>query len=100
MVFYVKPLTIDELSFISSAFAKKGKIPEELQAKYAFEILEKAIVSWKGLQDSQGRDIPFKREYIRPVLTALTKETELIPKLIEAAMKLVTTIEEEGKKID
>jgi len=106
MVFYVKPLTIDEISFISSAYAKdkgkKGKeeIPEELQSKYAFEVLEKALTGWKGLQDSQGRDIPFKKEYIRPVLTALMKETELIPKLIESAMKLVTVVEEEGKKID
>lgn len=99
-VFYIKPLTIDEFSFISSSFTKRGKVPEELQTKYAFEILEKAIVGWKGLQDAQGGSIPFRKEYIRPVLTVLMKETELIPKLIESAMKLVAVVEKEGKKID
>lgn len=101
-VFYVKPLTVDEVSFISSAYTKKkkGEIPEELQSKYAFEILERAIVGWRGIQDAEGKDIPFRKEYIRPVLTALIKEGELVPRLIEAAMKLVTVVEEEGKKID
>ena len=103
MIFYVKPLTVDELSFITADFKdKRGReeIPEELRGKYALDVLEKTLIGWKGIQDAKGRDIPFKKEYVRPVLTVLMKEEDLIPKLIEASMKLVTVVEEEGKKID
>lgn len=97
-VFYVKPLTVDELTLISSKFTKKGEIPEELQAKYALEVLERAIVGWKGLKDAKNREIPFKKEYVKAVISALTKEAELISELLNASMKLLKVIEEEGKK--
>lgn len=99
-IFYIRPLTVDELSFLSSTYTKKGKIPEEAQTKYAVEILERALTGWKGLQDAKGNEIPFRREYVRPVITVLMREDELMQRLMEAALKLVTVIEEEGKKID
>jgi len=96
--FLVKPLTADELALISAEYSKRGKIPEKLQGKYVFEILEKVLVGWEGLKDAEGREIPFRREYVRAVLTALAGKGELFEKLLEAALRLVKLLEEEKGK--
>ena len=111
MVFYVKPLTIDEFMQIQAELFRslpKGKkkakdvddLPEEMRPVFAFRVLARAIVGWKGLQDRNGKDIPCNAETIPQVLTVLMKEGDLVPRLVETAMSLINTLEEEGKKID
>ncbi len=95
----VRPITHDELATVSPKYRKRGKMSEEDNIQMSFEVLERCIVGWKGLQDSEGREIPYDRKYIRPVLSALlSRDREVFEKLMDKALALVTVVEEEEKK--
>jgi hypothetical protein len=96
---YVRPMTHDELASFSPKYQKKGKMTDEDSVKLTFEILERCIEGWEGLFDTNGKEIPFKRELIKPVLSALLSDKpEAFQKLSEKAMILINKVEEEKKK--
>lgn len=96
----VNPITHDELAALSPKYEKKGKkMSDEESVQFTFEILERCVVGWKNLQDANGNEIPFKKELIKPVLSAVLNENpEAFQKLSEKAMVLINTVEEEKKK--
>lgn len=95
----VRPITHDELATITPKFTRKGRISDEENVKLSFEVLERCVVGWKGIQDARGSEIPFEKRYVRPVLSALLSQNkELFEKLMEKALVLISTVEEEEKK--
>lgn len=95
----VKPITTDEYAIVSSLYEKKGKISEADQVKLAFDVLERTIIGWGNIQDTEGREIPFSKELVKSFLSALLSQNEeAFQKIFKKAMTLVNKVEEEKKK--
>lgn len=95
----VRPITHDELATIMPKYSKKGKIPDEENVKLSFEVLERCVIGWKGIEDVEGKEIPFDRKYIKPVLSAiLSQDRKVFEKLMDKALVLVNIVEKEEKK--
>ena len=95
----VKPITHDELATITPKHMKKGKMSDEENIKLSFDVLERCVVGWKGIQDANGNEIPYDRKYVKAVLSALLSwDRALFEKLMDKALVLVSTVEEEEKK--
>ena len=95
----VRPITHDELAAITPKHTRKGKMNDEENIRLSFEVLERCIVGWSGIQDINGSEIPFEKRYVKPVLSAmLSQDRELFERLMEKALVLISTVEEEEKK--
>ena len=116
-VFYVRPITVDKYLLIKEVFLEKvlrgtvkkkkktkdmdiDMLPEGIRLAFGYEILSYSIVGWENIQNEKGQDIPCNEENIRRVLTRLASKEDLVSRLVDAAMSLINTLEEEGKKID
>ncbi len=94
---FVKPLDLFTLQSIQDKYSEKGKIVDNVG--FSAEVLENAIIGWKGIQDKNGKEIEFRIERIRPLITALSmKDPSLIEKLVKAAQSLFEEVEKNKKK--
>lgn len=93
----VRPLDLFTLQAIQDKYLEKGKIVDD--AGFSAEVLENAIVGWKGIQDKNGKEIEFKKERIRPLITALSiKDQSFVERLVKAAQSLFEEVQKNKKK--
>lgn len=94
---YVRPVDAFIVGEIQERYTNKGEL--ERTSEFMGEILEYAVVGWEGLLDSEGKEIKYSREKVRPVLTVLAQvKPEVLEQLTEKALYLVKLEEKEKKK--
>lgn len=94
---YIRPVDVFIVGEVQEKYTNKGKL--EKTSEFMGEILEYAVIDWKGFKDAEGKEIKFSKDKIRPVLTALTQvKPEILEQLTEKALYLVNIEEKEKKK--